>query len=279
MSVGRHEKFFSLGLVSICQTTHNWGGCSPHPNAGLAAVACRAMGYAFFGCSQGAVMGFLDDLKRQAADVQARQTNDSASAERQTALVESAAQTAARYFVELVSQLDVLKPVARGRYQFDNRTQFSGLAYSGFASDQRKRRAGDMQITDYIECRAWLRTGRRVQLAKNFVNEIERVESALRLAGISCTPEAVRNPDNGRLIEMRYDFVADVLVGVRIEPLHSRGQLRFVVRNFDGLESVEGELSPVQLTQQRLDELAKWWVGQPHQFLDGAQNLRRLEPR
>ena len=224
-------------------------------------------------------MGFLDDLKRQAADAQARQTHDSASVERQTALVESAAQTATRYFAELVNQLDVLKPVARARYQFDNRTQFSGVAYSDFASDQRKRRVGEQQLTEYIECRARLRTGQRVLLAKNFVNEIERVEAALRLAGITCTPEAVRNPDNGRLIEMRYDFVADVLVGVRIEPQHARGLLHFVVRNFDGLESVEGELTPVQMTQQRLDELAKWWMGQPHRFLDGAQNLRRQEPR
>jgi hypothetical protein len=237
------------------------------------------MRYAFFADSKGAVMGFLDDLKRQAADVQARQTHDTASADRQAALVESAAQTAQRYFLELTRQLEVLKPVARGRYVFDNRTQFTGLVYGDFATDQRRRRGGDMPQTEYIECRARLRTGQRVVLAKNFVNDIERVETALRLAGLQPQPEAVRNPDNGRLIEMRYDFVADILAGVRIEPQHASGLLHFAVRNLDGLESVEGDFTPLQLTQQRLDELAKWWVGQPHRFLDGAQNLRRVEPR
>lgn len=224
-------------------------------------------------------MGFLDDLKRQAADVQARQTHDTVSQERQVALVESAAQTAARYFGELVKQLEVLKPVSRGRYQFDNRTHFSGLGFSDFVTDQRKKRRGDQQLTDYIECRAHLRTGQRLVMAKNFVNEIERLESALRLGGIPFTPEPVRNPDNGKLVEMRYEFVADILAGVRVTPDHDRGLLHLTVRNLEGIESVDADFTPVQVTQQRLDELAKWWVGQPHRFFDGAQNLRRVEPR
>jgi len=31
--------------------------------------------------------------------------------------------------------------------------------------------------------------------------------------------------------------------------------------------------------QARLDELARWWVGEPNRFLDDALNLRRVEAR
>jgi hypothetical protein len=224
-------------------------------------------------------MGFLDDLKRQAGDVQARQQQDSSALERNTALVESACQTAAKYFNELVRQLDVLQPVSKWRYSFDNRASFTGLKYSDFATDQRKKRLREQPVTDYIECRARLKTGQTVKLAKDFINEMQRVEAAIRLAGVTCTPESIRNPDNGKLMEVRYEFVADILAGVRVQPDHDRGLLHFTIRNFDGLEMVECDLTPVQVSQQRLDELAKWWVGQPHQFLAEVQNLRRVEPR
>jgi len=32
------------------------------------------------------------------------------------------------------------------------------------------------------------------------------------------------------------------------------------------------------MTTERLDELAKWWMGQPHRFLDGALEVQRTEP-
>lgn len=224
-------------------------------------------------------MGFLDDLKKQAGDLQAQQNQDLGTLQRNTALVESACQTVARYFNELVRQLDVLKPRAPGRYAFDNRTVLDGLQHTDFATDQRKKPLRDQSVVDYIECRSRLKSGRTVRLAKNFVNEMERVESALRLGGIHCTPEPVRNPDNGRLIEVRYEFVADLVCGVRVVPDHDRALLHFTVRNLDGFESVEADFTPLQVSQARLDELAKWWVGQPHRFFDGAQNLRRVEPR
>lgn len=224
-------------------------------------------------------MGFLDDLKKQAGELQAQQTQDLGALQRNTALVESACQTAARYFNELVRQLDVLKPRAPGRYAFDNRTVLDGLQHSDFATDQRKKPLRGEPVVDYIECRSRLKSGRSVQLAKNFVNETERVEAALRLAGIQCQPEPIRNPDNGRLIEVRYEFVADIVCGVRVVPDHDRGLLHVTVRNLDGIESVEGDFTPLQLSQARLDELAKWWVGQPHRFWDGAAHMRRQEPR
>lgn len=224
-------------------------------------------------------MGFLDDLKKQAGELQAQQNQDTSALQRNTALVESACQSVVKYFNDLVRQLDVLRPRSKARYAFDNRTVVDGLQHGEFAADLRKKPLREQPVVDYIECRSKLKSGRTIRLAKNFINEMERVETAVRLAGVHCTPEPVRNPDNGKLIEVRYEFVADIACGVRVVPDHDRALLRFTVRNLDGLESVEGDFTPLQITQARLDELAKWWVGQPHRFWEGAQNMRRQEPR
>ena len=53
--------------------------------------------------------------------------------------------------------------------------------------------------------------------------------------------------------------------------------MHFQLHNLDGFESVSLELPAIEVGSARLDELARWIVGQPHRFLDGAQNLRRIE--
>ena len=61
-------------------------------------------------------------------------------------------------------------------------------------------------------------------------------------------------------------------------PLHDEGRVQFEIRNLDGLSTVNATFAAFEVTAGRLDELAKWWVGQPHRFLDGAAELRRHEP-
>jgi hypothetical protein len=63
-------------------------------------------------------------------------------------------------------------------------------------------------------------------------------------------------------------------------PNHDAGTLRFSFSNLDELETVECEFAPHEVGQsRRLDELARWWLGEPNRFLDGAAQLRRIEAR
>ena len=89
--------------------------------------------------------------------------------------------------------------------------------------------------------------------------------------------QAVRNPDNSKLQEMRYELAVDFALGVHVTPEHDRGRLHFKIVNFDGFETVTAEFSALEVGSTRLDELARWLLGEPHRFLDGAQELRRVE--
>lgn len=229
-------------------------------------------------------MSFLDDLKQQADTLRRQSHGDLAAIERSSALVESACETVWRYLDELGRQLQVLQPVSPARYAFDGRTVLGGLRFCDFAADLRKKRVprgplAEVEVVERIVLMARLVSGQRLELAKDFPPEIERLEARLAQAGVQCIGLPVRDPGTGRYLETRFEFTADLVAGVRVFPEHEEGRLRFVVQNLDGLASVEGSLSAHEVTTARLDELARWWVGQPQRFFAGAQGLRRIEPR
>ncbi len=84
-------------------------------------------------------MGYLEDLKRQADEALARQSQDTGALERNALVTDSACQSAARYLASLARQLNVLQPLCRAVFRFDNRHTFSQLRFSDFRSDSRLR--------------------------------------------------------------------------------------------------------------------------------------------
>lgn len=224
-------------------------------------------------------MGFLDDLKRQASDL--RQSHDGSQTDRtrRLQLVEAAARDLRKYLMELAAQLDVIRPAPKVRYVIDRQFVLDGLPRTGFRFDARRKIVQEQEVIDHVVMACRVGDGRRLTLAKDFVNEIERLEARLVQAGAPNEREAVRDPQHGKLAEMRYDVAAEVQVSVLVQCRHDEGLLHFTLRNLDGLESIVCDFPAHALDQARLDELARWWVGEPNRFLAGALDLRRIEPR
>ena len=222
-------------------------------------------------------MSFLDDLKRQADARKAQQTVDVAALARNTALTEAACKSVFTYFNTLVDQLSVLKPTSPARFVLDRQHVFQGLPLSDFRVDARRKRLREEDVTDYIVLHWQLQTGRKLQLMKDFVTDIEKLEPKLRQSGAQVDAEAVRDPDNGKLLGMRYSFAADFRGSVRVTPSHDTGWLHFQLHNLDGFESISVDFAALEVGSVRLDELARWLVGQPHGFLKDGVNLKRVE--
>jgi len=222
-------------------------------------------------------VGFLDDLKRQAEALKAQQTTDLAALARNTALTEASCKTVFAYFNTLRDQLGVLQPKSHARFVLDRQNVFESLPLTDFRIDARKKRLREEDVTDFIVLHWQLPSGRKLQLLKDFVPDIEKIEPRLRQSGAEIDTEAVRDPDNGRLKGMRYTFTADFRASIRVTPRHDEGWLHFDLRNLDGLESISVEFSAIEVGSTRLDELARWLVGQPHGFLKDGRNLKRVE--
>ena len=222
-------------------------------------------------------MGFLDDLKRQADALKARQTTDLAALARNTALADVACKTALSYFITLAPQLNVLRPLSPARFTLDRQNAFEGLRLSDFRVDSRRKPLRDEEVFDHVVLHWQLKSGQALAIVKDFVPDIERLEPRLQQSGAKVETEAVRNPDNGKLLEMRYSLSADFQASARLTPQHDSGRVLFQLNNLDGFGSVSFELPGFEVGSARLDELARWLAGQPHAFLQGAQNLRRVE--
>ena len=225
-------------------------------------------------------MSYLDDLKRKAAELQANRSVDHEAQKRNTGLVEAAAQVAARYLMDLGKQLEVLQPISKVSYGFDKKTRLEGFPMVDFRFDARRKRVREQDLIDHIGFSCTVRGKDAVTLHKDFLPDSQRLEARIWQSGAHCETETVRDAETGHFVEMRYVFVPEVRLALKIVPDHDGGTLRFTFNNLDDLETVECEFPPHEVGQtRRLDELARWWLGEPNRFLDGAAHLRRIEAR
>ncbi|NKI93286.1 hypothetical protein [Rhizobacter sp. SG703] len=222
-------------------------------------------------------MGFLDDLKRQADALKSKQTEDTATLARNAALVEAACKTTWHYWMDLAQQLNVLLPTAPVRFSLDKVTALEGLKRRDFRVDARRKQHRGQEVFDHVVIHAQQTSGRKLTLNKDFPPEIERLESRLRQAGIAAETEWIRHPDNGRLEQVRFSFIADVVLTLRLLPDHDEGKLAFQLMNLDGLETVTATFAAFQVTSALLDQLARGIVGEPNDFLKLAESVRRVE--
>jgi hypothetical protein len=228
-------------------------------------------------------MGFLDDLRRQADALQARARFDEAAFERNALLTDAACKTVFQYWLELARSLDVIRPPVRGRYVFDTQHVLDGpqegLHFEDFRIDSRRKRMRDLDLCDHVVITCWVRGRRRMAIMKDFPAEIERIGERITQAGLITTLDTLRDDVTGKARAMRYEFDADVRCGVRLAPDHERGRLQFTVINFEQLESLVIEFDAKAVDQALLDELSKWWLGEPNGFRNAGQLVQVLEPR
>jgi hypothetical protein len=226
-------------------------------------------------------MGFLDELRAQAEAVQSRRREDEADFERHALATDEACKRAFHYWLDLARQLDVLRPPVPGRYAFDARHVLDGpaegLRFEDFQVDARRMRLRGLELYDHAVIGCRVRGGRRIALAKDFPAEIERLDARLAQAGVVVAGEPQRD-EAGRLREMRYDFEAEVHVGVRLVPEHAAARVRFDCRNLEGLATIGIEFAAADVDTALLDELARWWLGRPNGFVAAGRVVAVAEP-
>jgi hypothetical protein len=220
-------------------------------------------------------VGFLDELKARADAARTNQSIDSAALERNTALADAACKTAFDYFMGLAQQLNVLRPRSKASYRLDHHHVCEDLELRNFRADARRKRQHDTEVFDHVVLR-WNAVGdARYSIGKDFPPDIEQLEARLRQGGVVFVPQPVRDLNTSKLREMRYDFAAEFGASALITPEHESGRVRFELRNLDALEIVTVEFAAYEVGNARLDELARWIVGEPNQFLSGGQGLQR----
>jgi len=222
-------------------------------------------------------MSFLEQLKQQADEVRSTRGVDSAVLNARIDATELACQTVFKYWIDLAKHLTVIQPPSVGTYTFDAQAAFSGLQLSNFRTDIRARSLGGRTVTDHVALYFDIKSGRRVQLTKNFVADIERLEARIEQTAVRCIPDIHRDRSTNKIIEIHYDFVADMHGSVRVRPDHEHGRVEFTVDNLDGIARWVLAFDAAAVDAHLLDELARWVMGQPQHFRDKGQLLLARE--
>jgi len=223
-------------------------------------------------------VSFLDKLKQDAEQLRSHQNLSQTERDALVLETEAACLTAFRYWVDLSKQLNVLRPAPRGRFVLDSKNAIEGLRFGQYRADIRKKGlASTHDQTDHVALYCSLGTGQTLKLVKDFLPDMEKLEARLTQAGIRCQPEPIRNPDTGKLLEVRYEFVADITAGVRLTPNHDNATVQFQVNNLDGLVRWLVQFEARQVDTALLDELSKWLVGQPNDFVKRGKVLELKE--
>lgn len=228
-------------------------------------------------------MGFLDDLKKQAQAMQKQQRIDEAAFERNALLTDQACKTVFQYWMELARDLNVIKPPARGRWVFDAANvldgMLEGLRLEDFRIDSRRKRMRDLELYEHAVITCWVHGRRRLEIVKDFPPEADRVAARIAQAGIIVPADMLRDDLSGKFRASRFEFDADVRMGARAVPDHEQGKIQFTATNFERLESLVVDFPAQAISHEVLDELAKWWLGEPNTFTTKGQIVQIIEPR
>jgi hypothetical protein len=222
-------------------------------------------------------MGYLDELKQQADAAKARLTVDTGALERNTLMTDAVCHSTFRYFSTLAQQLNVLQPVSKAEFRLDANTSFRNLKLGEFHADSRLRKLRNIEVFDHVMLVFEMKSGTRVSLAKDFPPSIDKLEARLAQCGASFHSDVVRDPNSGRFLEKRYDIAADFRGTVRLTPDHDSAWVQFQIVNLEGFETVTVQFPAFEVGSARLDDLARWIVGEPNAFLRDGHQLRRVE--
>ena len=193
-------------------------------------VRRRGLGYPFARAAASSAVGYLDELKRQADEALALQTQDIGALRRNSlltdvglpvdgALLRHAGAPAQRAAADVEGDLALRQP----------RPPSDQLRFSDFRADSRMKKLRDAEVFDHVVLSFAAKTGTRVTIAKDFPPEIEQLEARLRQCGAHFESEVIRDAENGQFVEKRFELTADFHSSVRVLPDHDAARIAFHV--------------------------------------------------
>lgn len=217
----------------------------------------------------GGTLSFLNQLKQQAATLQAQQNTELQNIEANTEATEWACQVACKYLQDLALHLSVIAPDAP-RFSLDGKTPWPPMKLVEFRTDFRKKSLRDKEVFDYIAM-AWdivpksgLAVGGSVSV--NFPPDLERVQKRLAFGHVEHEQKNLRHPEKNTLQAISFEYVTKARGNVTVTADHDNANLVFRLANADGFGVETSTWAANKIDYESLDELAKMVVAQANRF-------------
>lgn len=214
-------------------------------------------------------MGFLNQLKSQAMELQSQQEVATQDLTVKTAQTEAVCPMVVHYMRDLAKHLNVIEPSGPS-FSLDGKTPWPSMRLHSFHADARKKMLRDKEVFDFVSM-GWSispKMGVAVggTVSTSFVPEIDRIQHLLTFAHVEHVRKETRHPERHFLQSVRFDYTTQARGNVTIKVDHDNAQLVFRVANANGFGVTTSSVPVERIHSDLLDELAKMIVAQPSTF-------------
>lgn len=210
-------------------------------------------------------MGLLDDLKRQAEELKARDVDRAETLRANAEAVDRALRQAFKYLNEMSQQLKLVKLPCPFTYELPKAEAISGLVFQDFSADYRSKHFRDK---DYFGTVILLARGHadRVLSIKKSPEEMDRFRDTLWQYNLVHTSEQYRDARRAVTHEI-FTVSCEVPLQAKFEGDHESGRIQVSVKNVGGFAIDVFRLTAQELSDHAIEEFAKHFIGRPSEWV------------
>lgn len=211
-------------------------------------------------------MGLLDDLKKQADDLKAKDEDKTESMRSTAVSIDHALRRTFLYLNDLGKQLNVVQMPSPFKYGLPTIGDIDGLVIKDFYCDFRSKHFIDKDYYGevHLAYRCW---SDKVLTIKKGPDDMEKFRDVLWQSNIEHKSEQFRNERKVITHEV-FKVNCDFRVQCKVEGDHETGKIKIVSKNVGGFSVDIFNLMGQEMNEQGVEEFAKYFIGRPNKWED-----------
>jgi hypothetical protein len=211
-------------------------------------------------------VGLLDDLKKQADDLKAKDVDKTESLRSTAVAVDHALRRSFLYLNDLGKQLNVVQMPCPFKFTLPTVGDIEGLVIKDFFCDFRSKHFIDKDYYGEVQVayRCW---SDKVLTVKKGPDDMEKFRDTLWQSNIEHKSEQFRNERKvitHEVFKVNCDFRAQA----KIEGDHETGKIKIVTKNVGGFQVDLFLMMAQEMNEQAVEEFAKFFIGRPNKWED-----------
>ena len=209
-------------------------------------------------------MGLLDDLKKQAENLKAQDTDKTESLRASAVAVDHALRRTFLYLNDLGKQLNAIQMPCPFTYKIPNVADVNGLIAKDFFVDFRSKHFIDKDYYGEVHV-AYRAFSDKVLTVKKGPDDMEKFRDFLWQANVEHKSEQYRNERKVITHEV-FRINCEFRIQAKMDGDHENGKLKIVTKNVGGFEMDIFNLTAQEMNDHAVEEFAKFMIGRPNEW-------------
>ena len=211
-------------------------------------------------------MGLLDDLKKQADDLKAKDVDKTESLRSSAVAIDHALRRVFLYLNDLGKQLNVVQMPSPFKYGLPTFGDIDSLVIKDFYCDFRSKHFIDKDYYGevHLAYRCW---SDRVLTIKKGPDDMEKFRDFLWQSNLEHKSEQYRNERKVITHEI-FKISCEFRIQAKVDGDHESGKIKIVAKNVGGFEVDLFNILASEMNDHGVEEFAKYLIGRPNEWVE-----------